>query len=202
VTQSRSTVSTLVGILIFSVATGTMYTPRRSCGLHLNVDVQLPSGSAINAEVSTSSSALERGLMGRTSLPPGNGMLFVYPNVGRHRHWMYGCLIPLDIVWLSDDKHIVEIVPSAQPCTTGPCPSYGQNYSSRFVLEIAAGEAARLGLRIGDQLRFWTSELVSDSGGLQSVHAAAEALPFGRERLPIAQSVSTLSQTHRRLIRR
>ena len=125
-TQSRPTVATFVGILIFSVAAGTLYTPRQSGGLHLIVDVQLPSGSAINAEVSTSWSALERGLMGRSSLARGSGMLFMYPKVGRHRHWMYECLFPLDIVWLSDDKHIVEIVPSVRPCPTVPRPSYGQ----------------------------------------------------------------------------
>jgi uncharacterized membrane protein (UPF0127 family) len=97
---------------------------------------QLPNGTAIDAEVSTSWSALKRGLMGMSSLPAGRGMLFVYPTVGRHWHWMYGCLIPLDIVWLSEDKHIVEIVASRRPCKTMPCASFEQRSSSRFVLEI------------------------------------------------------------------
>lgn len=162
---SRPTLAMLVGLLFLSAVIITLYRRGQSCGLRLNVDIQLPNGTTVNAEVSTSWPALESGLMGRSSLPKGAGMLFVYPNVGRHRHWMYGCLIPLDIVWLSDEARILEIVASAPPCTAKPCPSYGRNQPSRYVLEIAAGEAARLGLRIGDHLRFWTDEPGSETAG-------------------------------------
>ena len=154
-TLRNSRIAMLFGILLFSAGVTAVYTRHESCGLQLNADVRMPNGTVINAEVSTSWPALERGLMERSSLPSGNGMLFVYPNVGRHRHWMYRCLIPPDIIWLSEEKRIVEITASAPPCSSKPCPSYGIHEASMYVLENGAGEAARMGLRIGDQTRFW-----------------------------------------------
>ena len=67
----------LFGILLFSASVTAVYTPHESCGLQLNADVRMPNGTVINAEVSTSWPSLERGLMERSSLPKGNGMLFV-----------------------------------------------------------------------------------------------------------------------------
>ena len=74
----------------------------------------------------------------------------------------------LDIIWLSEEKRIVEITASAPPCSSKPCPSYGINEASMYVLEIGAGEAARMGLRIGDQMRFWPAGTAVDPGSLSS----------------------------------
>jgi hypothetical protein len=89
-------------------------------------------------------------------------MLFVYPNTGRHRHWMYMCIVPLDIIWVDSDKHVVEIVRGARPCSAKPCRSYGQNCISRYVLELAAGQAERSDLRTDDHLEFSVDAMRSD----------------------------------------
>ena len=52
-------------------------------------------------------------------------MLFVHPSAGNYAYWMYQTLIPLDIIWMDNDRKIVEMVQDAQPCKTPPeqCPS-------------------------------------------------------------------------------
>jgi len=152
--RSKKSVWTLTTILI--VAVTAVLLPRRDheSNWPARIHIRLPSGEIIRAEVSATWPAVERGLIERPSLPFDEGMLFVYPNAARHRHWMYQCSVPLDIVWLTSDKRVVEIVHGAQPCSDVPCPSYGQNDSSRFVLEVAMGRAKHSGLRVGDRLEF------------------------------------------------
>ena len=94
ISPKQSTAAILIGILALSCFGIAVYRRKDSCTLRLNVQIRLPNGSAIVAEVSDSWPAIERGLMGRASLPAAAGMLFVYPKVGRHRHWMFGCTIP------------------------------------------------------------------------------------------------------------
>ena len=120
------------------------------------LEVRLPDGATIRAEVLTEPADMARGMMFRDALEPARGMLFVHPASGQYRYWMYQVKIPLDIIWLDSSRRIVEISPQTPPCP-GPadrCPSYGGNALARYVLELAGGEAARHGLRLGDTLDF------------------------------------------------
>jgi uncharacterized membrane protein (UPF0127 family) len=119
--------------------------------------VTLPDGRKIQAEVATTSEAMERGLMYRSSLAPDRGMLFIHVEPGTYPYWMYHCLIPLDLIWMDSNRRIVEIVPNAPPCKTedaSRCPNYGGHEQARFVLEVGGGMAAKHGLKTGDVLTF------------------------------------------------
>ena len=120
-------------------------------------EVVLPDGSRVEAELAITPEEQARGLMFRSHLPPGRGMLFVGDRAAPRSFWMYQCLIPLDIVWLDGGHRIVEIVRNAPPCReTDPqeCPSYGGRVNSVYVLELAAGQADARGLQLGDRLEF------------------------------------------------
>jgi hypothetical protein len=68
---------------------------------------------------------------------------------------MFGTLIPLDILFLNADRRIVFISADTPPCRSqdsSGCPLYSSREPAQFVLEIAGGQAARLGLRPGDRL--------------------------------------------------
>lgn len=129
-----------------------------SVPLHLDVPhlastpVTLPDGSLVQAELAANSSERQRGLMFRPSLKPNGGMLFLFNQSARWSFWMFNTLIPLDIIWLNEDREIIFINPDTPPCPGQPCPVYGPNSVSRSVLELAAGEAARRNLQVGDQL--------------------------------------------------
>jgi uncharacterized membrane protein (UPF0127 family) len=119
--------------------------------------VTLPNGKEITAEVVISQTEMLRGLMFRDKLPPDRGMLFIHGSPGPYAYWMYNVRIPLDIIWLDEDRRIVEISPNTPPCpskSAKECPSYGGKVPARFVLELAGGTAQKEGLRLGDRVSF------------------------------------------------
>ena len=98
-----------------------------------------------------------RGLMFRDELADDAGMLFIFMEMAERSFWMFRTRIPLDIIWLDNQRRIVEISANTPPCESeerSGCPSHGGAVPSQYVLEIAAGQAAAHGLRIGDRLRF------------------------------------------------
>jgi uncharacterized membrane protein (UPF0127 family) len=118
--------------------------------------VTLPNGKGIRAEVMMRPEDMMRGMMFRDSLAPDRGMLFIHGAPGRYPYWMYQVKIPLDILWLSGDRRIVEISADTPPCSTraSECTHYGGNADALFVLELAGGMAAKHGLQVGDRLSF------------------------------------------------
>nr|MDP8977943.1 DUF192 domain-containing protein [Actinomycetota bacterium] len=65
------------------------------------VVLRSPAGERVplRVEVAADEAARRRGLMGRRSLPPGAGMLFVYPGPHRGGFWMRDTRIPLTIAF-------------------------------------------------------------------------------------------------------
>jgi hypothetical protein len=100
----------------------------------------------------------QHGLQKRPRLPKDEGMLFIFPRPGRHRFWMYECLIPLDIVWLDAGGKVIHLEPSLPVCRKLPCPDYGPDLDALYVLELAAGVAKRARLRLGDRLEMLFAE--------------------------------------------
>ena len=99
-----------------------------------------------------------RGLSGRASLDARTGMLFIFEKPERFRFWMREMEIPLDIVWIGSNCEVVDVsedVPFPAPETPlDELPRYSPESRAKFVLEINAGEAADLGLGIGDKVEF------------------------------------------------
>ncbi len=117
-------------------------------------DVILPGGHVIKAESAVDTRDMMRGLMFRNSLAPDDGMLFVHPVPGHYSYWMYQTYIPLDMIWMDENRRIVEIVESAPPCKTAAskCAHYGGTQMARFVLELNGGESRKYGLQLGQSV--------------------------------------------------
>lgn len=111
-----------------------------------------PRGETIELEIARSDQQRARGLMFRESLPSAHGMLFVFSESGRHGFWMKNTFIALDMLWIEADGTIAEIQRDIPPCGSDPCPNYAPESPGLYVLELAAGEADRLGLAEGDRL--------------------------------------------------
>ena len=100
---------------------------------------------------------LMRGLMFRDSLAKDRGMLFLHNKMGRYPYWMFQVRIPLDIIWMDHDHHIVEMSLKTPLCpskSARECPNYGGNFKSRFVLEVNAGVVEANHLMVGQELVF------------------------------------------------
>ncbi len=112
-------------------------------------------GQRILVELALDSAAQAKGLMYRESMPEDRGMLFMFPATQPLAFWMKNTLIPLDIIYIAENGEIVDIV-TAEPCRTAYCPSYPSKAPGKYVLELNAGMAKKLGLQTGDNLnRQW-----------------------------------------------
>jgi uncharacterized membrane protein (UPF0127 family) len=80
-----------------------------------------------------------KGLLGRRALPPGEGLL-LRPGGSIHMFFMR---FPIDAVFLDGEQRVVKVVAQLAPWRMAAA------RGARSVLEIGAGEAARLGLEPG-----------------------------------------------------
>jgi uncharacterized protein len=114
-------------------------------------------GQAIRVDVADTPAKQTLGLGGRTHLGPHEGMLFPYAERGRQAFWMKDMRIPIDMVWLDNETvvHIESDVPPPAPGTPdAQLTVYQPQALANFVLELAAGRARTLGLRVGDRVAY------------------------------------------------
>lgn len=108
-------------------------------------------GETFTVEVADEPSERQLGLMFRDSMPADHGMLFIFEAEEPRSFWMKNCRFPLDIMYFNADGELIN-VQTATPCRTRECPGYPSAGPARYVLELNAGTAARLGLEPGAQL--------------------------------------------------
>jgi len=121
-----------------------------------NTLVMLPDGSTVHVELAKTEAERNFGLMERTSLPQGRGMLFIHDMPGHYSYWMYDCKIALDIIWMDQSHRIVEMSPNTPPCKgkSNTCPSYGGKETSIYVLELPVGSIKAHQLAVGQTVNF------------------------------------------------
>lgn len=95
-----------------------------------------------------------RGLMGRQSLAEDEGMLFVFSDEAPRSFWMKNTYIPLDLIFISQEKKIVEIKRNFEPCQESNCPVYRSQASAKYVLEVNGGFCEKHQIEVGDELDF------------------------------------------------
>lgn len=120
-------------------------------------EMTMPTGAKIRVETMVDPMDITRGMMFRESLAPDRGMLFIYGSSGQHSFWTYQVKIPLDIVWMDQQRRVVEISANTPPCpskSARTCPHYGGREPSLFVLELGAGLAAKYGVQVGSVIDF------------------------------------------------
>lgn len=112
-------------------------------------------GERFTVEIADDDAERARGLMFRDTLADGSGMLFIHESESPQAYWMKNTRIPLDILYFDDDRKLVSQQRGVPPCSAGNnCPSYPSDQPARYVLELNAGEAARLKLEDGAELTF------------------------------------------------
>jgi len=112
-------------------------------------------GQRYTVEVADDDAERSRGLMFRDEMAADHGMLFVHEREEPQSYWMKNTRIALDILYFDAAAKLVSQQRDVPPCSLGDrCPPYPSAAPARFVLELNAGEAARLGLTDGAVLRF------------------------------------------------
>lgn len=103
-------------------------------------------------ELAADPDSRRQGLMEREALPAGSGMLFDFPSGATPAIWMRNMRISLDLLFVDGQAAIQRIFHSVPPCEELPCEIYQEQHPLRFVIELPAGTADRLGLQVGDVL--------------------------------------------------
>ena len=155
----RLSVSFSVQIIFFSVfallaSTATVQAQYAPSTPHLvqyvkgSITIDGASGKHVfSIEIARNEDQRAQGLMFRRDLPADAGMLFLFDDEATRSFWMKNTLIPLDMLFVAADGHIVDIHERAVPLDETPIPS---DAPALAVVELNGGTIARLGIKIGD----------------------------------------------------
>lgn len=117
------------------------------------IEVHIESGKGerhrLRVELAETPEQRRRGLQHRRDLAPHDGMLFDFQVQRPVVMWMADTPLSLDMLFIREDGEIVAVVAHTEPFSRDLIPSGGP---VRLVLELAAGEAERRGIRVGDRL--------------------------------------------------
>lgn len=105
----------------------------------------------VNVEVADSASKRALGLQYRRDLGEDQGMLFLFPAPSVQTFWMKNTPLSLDMIFIARDHKIVGIIHEAIPFSTT---TLSVAAPSQFVLEVKGGLSRRLGIEVGDPVRF------------------------------------------------
>jgi uncharacterized membrane protein (UPF0127 family) len=108
-------------------------------------------GGELNAEVACLEKEMrEIGHVGRAPLPEDGGLLYNWRNGGSVGWSTAGYLFAIDIVWLDEQKTVIDVLPDVQPGRTEiPAPE-----AMYYAIETNAGAAERFGLTTGAVVAF------------------------------------------------
>ena len=104
-----------------------------------------------NVEVAKTIEERRIGLMYRKELLNDEGMLFIFPREKIIQLWMKNTYIPLDVIFISENKVIVDIKKNMEKLSETIVKS---KVKSRYALEFNAGLINKLDIQIGDKVLF------------------------------------------------
>jgi uncharacterized membrane protein (UPF0127 family) len=102
----------------------------------------------LKVALAKTTSEKQKGLGGVYKLNENEGMLFVMGQKNRYGFWMKGMKIPIDIIWISDNK-IIDISQNID-IAQGEFKVYYPTTPVNYVLEVSSGYCKRYNIRIGD----------------------------------------------------
>lgn len=105
----------------------------------------------LDIEIADNDYDVQTGLMYRNSMQDDRGMLFVFPTMQKRYFYMRNTKIPLDLIYLDQNKNIVSFQENAKPFDESSLPS---QVPAQYVLEVNAGLAEKWLLEIGDRMEF------------------------------------------------
>jgi uncharacterized membrane protein (UPF0127 family) len=100
-------------------------------------------------EVADTPKQREVGLMYRRSMPEDHGMLFDFGRPQEVSMWMQNTYVSLDMVFVGEDGRVTRVAENTEPLSTRIISSEGP---ARYVVELLAGSAKRIGLKPGDKV--------------------------------------------------
>lgn len=104
----------------------------------------------IEVELARTPQQKRTGLMGRTSVPAGTGMAFVYDAPVENAFWMGDVEVDLSIVWVHDDRVVGLAEMRPCPAADATCVRYSPGVPYDLAVETAGGTFTDAGVEVGD----------------------------------------------------
>lgn len=150
--QRRNRVITLALLALLLISVSMFLTSPKESD---TIVVTFPSGATLETEVADTPEKLLFGLAFREALPPSTGMLYIFETTGTHRLNTKEYKVPVDMIWLDESRHVVQLHEGVPPCSTNTCPMYGPSSEPvRYVIQTAAGFIRQEGLQTNAELKF------------------------------------------------
>lgn len=148
--KKRIIMMILLAVLLMSVS---MFLVERKESSIIVVTFQ--NGTKLEAEVADTPEKLLFGLAFQESLPPNGGMIYIFESTGFNHFWTKAYRFPIDVIWIDESHHVVQLMENVQPCTQDPCPEYrSESRTVRYAIQTAAGFIAREGVEVGNELKY------------------------------------------------
>jgi uncharacterized membrane protein (UPF0127 family) len=101
---------------------------------------------SITIEVADTPEARIKGLMERWSLPEFHGMLFIFESQEIQRFWMHNTPLSLDMIFVDENRRILNIAESTTPMSKQ---TYSSKGPAKYVVEVRAGFSKKHGIEEG-----------------------------------------------------
>ncbi|WP_242119643.1 DUF192 domain-containing protein [Aestuariivivens sediminicola] len=106
---------------------------------------------SLDIEIADNEYETQTGMMYRSGMKDSQGMLFVFDDERPRSFYMKNTRIPLDIIYISEDKKIVSFQKNAKPFDETSLPS---NAPAKYVLEVNAGLSDLWSIDIGNAIEY------------------------------------------------
>ena len=107
--------------------------------------------------IAKSDSDKDKGLSVFNKIKSNEAMIFSFDTPDKYSFWMKGMKFPIDIVWLDQDKKIVDV--KSDVAVNSYPESFVPSTESSYVLEFNAGTVNNLNIKIGDVCEFDSARL-------------------------------------------
>jgi len=114
-------------------------------------------GLTVNIDIAESADERKKGLSGRNSMNIDQGMLFVFDKSGVYAIWMKDMKFAIDILWISDDKKVVDIAQNVVPepgKKDRELTIYTPKADAKYILEVNAGITSLNNIAVGETVDF------------------------------------------------
>ena len=110
----------------------------------------------IDIEIADNDYERQLGLMNRNKMDENQGMLFIFPEQEKLSFWMRNTLIPLDMIFVNDQKKIVTIHKDTKTLSDQ---SYPSSEPAKYVVEVLAGFTDKHNIKVGDKINWMGTKI-------------------------------------------
>ena len=119
-------------------------------------EVRLSSG-IFHVQLATTKAEREKGLSGVEQLDQNGGLLMVFDTLDEGSIWMKDMKIPIDVVWLDQDKEVIYTAANLSP-DLGISKIFRPKEPAMYILEVPAGTIKNSAIKKGDTATFIIEE--------------------------------------------